>query len=85
MARDIRARIIALEKRASERAKPGELSMIVAVPAGTEAAEGRPAGVYLTGSHAEVVFDGPEPDPAVLADLQTRLSPHGLTVVSHPT
>jgi len=49
-------------------------------------AEGRPPGVYLKadGAVATVVFEGLEPDPAVLTPLQARMASWGLTVICHP-
>lgn len=60
--------------------------MIVCVPAGCDAAEGRPPGTYFNADRAvaTVVFAGPEPDPGVLAPLQGRMPTWGLTLVCQP-
>ena len=65
---------------------PGQLDLVVAVPVGSGIADGLPPGVHFNvdGSVATVVFEGAEPDPAVLAGLNARLAPSGLALTTHP-
>ncbi|QDU23603.1 hypothetical protein [Urbifossiella limnaea] len=46
----------------------------------------QPHGVHFNTdrSVATVMFDGPAPDPAVLARLKQRLGPSGLAITAHP-
>jgi hypothetical protein len=49
-------------------------------------ADGLPPGVYFNVGVlvAAVVFEGSEPDPAVLAGLTARLGTSGLAITAHP-
>ncbi len=86
----LKKRVTALVKtvvsRAANRPAPGQLETVVAVPVGCGVADGRPAGVYFNaaGDCAEVVFEGMDPDPAILGPLMARLAPWGMSIVSHP-
>ncbi len=43
------------------------------------------AAVFEDGRCATVVFEGPEPDLAIMEPLRARLAPWGSTIVSHPS
>jgi hypothetical protein len=81
----VRARLERLALRVGGLPPPGQLDLVVAVPVGSGLAEDLPPGVHFNvdGSVATVVFDGPEPDPAVLAGLHARLDPSGPAVTAH--
>jgi hypothetical protein len=87
----LKKRVTALVKtvvsRAASRPVPGQLELVTAYPVGCGIADGRPAGVYFNvdGTCADVIFEGPEPDPTIMGPLRARLGPHGMTIVSHPS
>lgn len=57
----------------------------MAVPVEIVISDDLPPGVHfnIDGRVATVVFEGAEPDPAVLEAIEARLNPHGLTILSH--
>ncbi len=82
----LRARLEKLQHVVANRPPPGQLEMVVAVPFGCGMAFDQPPGVHFNvdGRCATVVFEGPEPDPAIMEPLRARLVPWGSTIVSHP-
>jgi hypothetical protein len=82
----VRARLERLVQRVGGLPPPGQLDLVVAVPVGSGMADDLPPGVHFNadGSVATVVFEGSEPDPAVLAGLHARLGPSGLVITAHP-
>jgi hypothetical protein len=77
----LRSRIDRVKRDLDKRPKPDQIDILVWVPAGSNSAEGRPPGEYLTGSVLDLVYDGDEPDPAVLARLKPRMSRGAITIV----
>ena len=82
----VRSRLERLVQRVGGLPPPGQLDLVVAVPVGSGMADDLPPGVHLNvdGSVATVVFDGAEPDGAVMAGLEARLGPSGLAITAHP-
>jgi hypothetical protein len=82
----VRSRLERLVQRVGGLLPPGQLDLVVAVPVGSGMADGLPPGVHFNadGSVATVVFDGPVPDPAVMAELSARLASSGLAITAHP-
>ncbi len=81
----VRGRLDRLRQALGGFPPAGQLDLVVAVPVGCGMADGLPPGVHFNpdGSVATVVFDGPAPDPAMLAGLHARLGPSGLAITSH--
>jgi hypothetical protein len=81
-----RTRLERLRRLVGGLPPPGQLDLVVAVPVGCGMADDLPAGVHFNvdGRVATVVYDGPEPDPAVLAALNARLAPSGLAITAAP-
>ena len=82
----LRARLGKLLQTLGDLPPPDQLEIIEVVSAEGEAADGQPPGVYynVDGKVATMVVDESGPDPAVLASLQARLPPWGLTLICHP-
>lgn len=82
----VQARVERLRRSVGGLPPPGQLDLVVAVPVGSGMADDLPPGVHLNadGSVATVVFDGAEPDPAVMAGLEARLGRAGLAITARP-
>src|SRR5262245_22372836 len=65
---------------------PCQVELVVCIPVGCRAAEGRPSGAYRSGAGAgsEVGEAGPHPGTARLAEFCARLPVWGKIIVCHP-
>jgi hypothetical protein len=82
----VRGRLERLRRSVGGHPPPGQLDPIVAVPVVSGMADDLPPGVHFNadGRVATVVYEGREPDPAVLAGLEARLAQPGLVITSAP-
>ena len=81
-----RSRMAKLRKILAALPVPDEIHLMEWIPVGSKGADGRPPGAYQRqGSNvAAVVFEGDEPDPALLARIKPRISPHVITIIHGP-
>lgn len=81
-----RSRMAKLRKALAALPVPDEIHLMEWIPVGSKGAEGRPPGaLQRQGSNVTaVVFEGDEPDPALLARLKPRISAHALTIIHGP-
>ena len=67
------------------RPRRDELTLIVAMPRETASGEPPTITTNRAGNVAELSYDGTDPPAELLANLQRRLSRHGLIVVGGPS
>jgi hypothetical protein len=76
----LRGRVAKVRAVLASRARPDLAFMAVWMRAGSSSSEGRPPGLYQAGGVIDLVSEGEEPDPAVLARLRARTTPSALTI-----